>query len=112
MSDKVEIRNLRYATGSVNTAGANTIIAAPGPGYSIVVSFLEIQNESGTATTVTINDNGIPKFRYFGQNQGDGVIHQFPIGREWMLSKNGALVLNLSGANQIGYSVQYRIESA
>jgi hypothetical protein len=34
----------------------------------------------------------------------------FSTGREWRLGNNEALILNLDGANQCGYSVQYYTE--
>lgn len=98
--------------GTYAVAGNNTILAAPGAGIRIVVSAFVIQNESATATTMTLASSGSLNdgWRCLGQNQGDGLAMAFSAGREWRLGTNEALILNLSGANSCGYSVQYYTE--
>jgi hypothetical protein len=99
--------------GTFAVAGNNTVVAAPGAGQRIVVSAFVIQNESGTATTMILASSGSLNdgWRLLGQNQGDGLAMAFSAGREWRLGTNEALILNLSGANSCGYSVQYYTET-
>lgn len=98
-------KTLAFTTGTVSTSGDNTIIAAPGAGQQIYVRSLQIQNESSTATTVIVKFGATAKWRVLLQNQGDGLVLFFPPGTEWQVGDNVALVLNLSGANSIGYSL-------
>lgn len=97
--------------GTDNTSGDNTLVAAPGKHQRIVVVSFLIQNESSTATTMILKDGaGTDVWRVLGQNQGDGLSKDFPPGREWRLTVNTALVFNLSGNHQCGYSVAYFTE--
>ena len=98
-------------TGTVSASGDTTLIAAPGASYRLVVTSFVIQNESSTATTMILKDGSTNKRRVLGQNQGDGLAMVFAPGSEWRLSENAALVLNLSGANQCGYTVDYFTEA-
>jgi hypothetical protein len=105
-------QTLRSATGTYATSGDNTaLIAAPGAYQRIVIVSFAIQNESATATTLILKDGTVAFRRVLGQAQGDGVAVTYPPGREKRLSENAALVLNLSGANTCGYSVDYFIET-
>ena len=106
----VSEKTMSIVTGTASTRGDNVLVAAPGVGVRIVVSSFVMQNESATATTMIMRDGTTSKFRVLGQAQGDGLVMQFPAGREWKLTSNTALNLNLSGANSCGYSVQYYTE--
>jgi hypothetical protein len=100
--------------GTAAASGDNVIIAAPGTGQRLVVTAFVIQNESATATTMILKDGDSPtggRWRCLGQNQGDGLAMIFHPQHPWRLSLNSPLVLNLSGANQCGYSVQYYTEA-
>lgn len=101
---------LLSVTGTKAESGDNTLIAAPGVGNRIVVVSFLLQNETGTSTTLILKDGATAFRRVLGQNQGDGVAVTYTPGREKRLSENTALVLNLSGANICGYSVDYFIE--
>ncbi len=96
-------------TGTKAASGDNELIAAPGVGQHIEVRWFIIQNESATATTMILKDGATATIRYLAQNQGDGLTHRFPSGAPWALTANAALNLNLSGANQCGYTVEYEV---
>ncbi len=93
-------------SGTKNASGDNTLIAAPGVGVSIVVDWFLIQNESLTATTMILKDGATAGPRFLAQYQGAIL----PVFVPWKLTANAALVLNLSGANQCGYTVAYHLE--
>ncbi|MFA6046259.1 MAG: hypothetical protein WC718_14845 [Phycisphaerales bacterium] len=103
-------RPLLSVSGAKAESGDNTLIAAPGAYDRIVLVSVCIQNESSTATTMILKDGSAAFRRVLGQNQGDGVSLTYTPGREKRLAANAALVLNLSGANSCGYSVDYFIE--
>jgi len=92
-------------SGTKAVAGNNTILPAPGAGKQIVVHLMDVQNESATATTVQLIDI-VARFRI--------VLDQYRMMYfvDWRLNPNTALTMNLSGANQIGYSIQYSIVDA
>lgn len=101
---------LLSVSGTTETSGDTTLIAAPGAHHRIVLVAVCIQNESPVATTLILKDGATAFRRVLGQDQGDGVSIVYTPGREKRLSENAALVLNLSGANLCGYSVDYFIE--
>jgi hypothetical protein len=93
-------------SGTIATSGDNTIVAAPGSGLSIYITHLVLQNESTTATTIILKGSS-NLLRCLGQTQGSGLALTFPERREIKLATNTALILNLSGANSVGYSIGY-----
>ncbi len=106
-------RAILVRQGSAAVSGDNTLIGAPGAGRRIVVAGFVMQNESATARTMRLYDGAANQgFRVLGQNQGDGLAWQLPAGREWKLPENTALLLNLDGATQCGWTVMYWIESS
>ena len=98
--------SILYVTGTIATTGDNTIVVAPGSGLSIYVTHILIQNESATSTTVIVKDTA-NRIRFLAQTQGALFSAIFPGRREIKLTANTALILNLSGANSIGYSIGY-----
>lgn len=99
------------ATGTQAASGDNTLVAAPGAGYRLVVQLWWVQNESSTATTVKVKRGSTDSYRRLLQNQGDVVGRAYERGREWRLGENEALVLNLSGANTHGWAAEYWTEA-
>jgi hypothetical protein len=95
------------ATGIVNTSGDNTIIAAPGAGQRIYITKLQIQLEASTATTVLIRSGATAIGRIRCVADGDGKIETYSPGFERRLGVNEALIFNLSGANSVGFEVEY-----
>jgi hypothetical protein len=94
-------------TGTFNINGMNTVIAAPGAANRLVVQYFIIQNESATATTTEIGEDGAGVFRALLQHQGQSISGFFSGGEEWQLPLNSALTVTLDGANQHNYTVGY-----
>ena len=97
---------ITFVTGTISSSGDNTIVSAPGSGLSIYITYLVLQNESSTATTIILKDSA-NRLRCLGQSQGSSLALTFPERRELKLATNTALILNLSGANSCGYSIGY-----
>lgn len=95
--------NSALTSGFKAAAGNNTILAAPGAGYRIVVYAMQVQNESATATLVQLVDQAT-RFRWLLEQ------YRIGIGWDWRLNENTALIMHLGGANQIGYWLMYSIE--
>jgi len=109
-------KTLALATGTVASSGDNTILDISGlGGYSsgdrIVITGIRLQNESATGTTIVIKNGATSIARVLGQTQGSGFDRQYETGRELRLSADADLVFNLSGANSIGYSIEYFLET-
>jgi hypothetical protein len=97
---------------AISTSGDNTVIAAPAAGTRLVISALRIQNESATATTVLIKAGaGTTLARLRTATDGSGVSEVYPFGTELRLAAATAFVINLSGANAHGVSVQHWVEN-
>lgn len=99
------------ATGTAASSGDNTIIAAPAAGNRLVIHELQVQLEAATATTILIKSGSTTIRRLYAGSQGDGILLQPDPGKEIRLGAAEALVLNLSGANSVGYSVRYTTEA-
>lgn len=104
-------KTLTTTTGTAASSGDNTLVAAPGASTRLVVVGLVVQNESSTATTIILKSGSTAKRRALLKAQGDGLGLTFDAGREWKLGTNEALVLNLSGANSHGYTVDTYTEA-
>jgi hypothetical protein len=89
------------------TSGDNTLAAAPGSGVQHIITSIILQLEAATATTLILKAGSTAVLRIHCQNQGDGCALVFPAGQGLALGSNAAMVLNLSGANSCGYSIQY-----
>lgn len=105
-----------FPTGTVASSGDNTVmdisaLAGYSSGDRIVITAIRIQNESSTSTTVVIKNGATSIARVLCETKGSGVDRQYPVGRELRLSANADLVLNLSGANSIGHSIEYFLET-
>lgn len=93
------------AQGTFNTSGDNTIVAAPGSGKFIAITYLHIQNESTTGTTSLIKHGATSVARVLLQTQAQMWWREFEC--PMVLPANTALVVNLSGANSHNYTVEY-----
>jgi hypothetical protein len=98
-------------TNTTATSGDNTIVAAPGSGQRLRLHMLKIQLEAATATTVLLKSGSTTFDRVYCAAAGDGMIVVYPVGREQLLGTNEALVINLSGANAVGYTFRYSTEA-
>jgi len=99
-----------YATGTDNTTGDHTIVAAAGSGNIISVAYLMLANESATDNTVIIKSGSTERARV-RVPANDTKIIQFPHNFPLETTTNTALVINLSSANAIGWSVGYYVKS-
>ncbi len=88
-------------------SGDNTVLAAPGADWRIVITDLVVQNESATETTVILKDGTTSIWRGLLQNQGDALSLSFTPERYLKLTENTAFIVNLSAANSHGVSVYY-----
>lgn len=105
------IGEILMATGTAASSGDNTLIAAPAAGRRIVVHDIQIQLEAATATTMLLKSGSTTRRRFYAGAIGDGLVLFFSPGKEFRLGTAEALVLNLSGANSVGYTVRYTTEA-
>ncbi len=107
----IATKTLTYVSGSTNISGSNLLAGSPTAGSSIYVSSFSFQNEAALPLTMILQAGVNEKWRYFGQNQGNGLALAFSFGREWMLGSGSNLVLWLSASLQCGYSIAYFIDT-
>ena len=98
------------AASTTATSGDQTLVAAPGAGFRLVVKELLVQNESATETTAILKSGSNARWRAKLAANASLAL-SFADGEEWRLGANEALVLNLSGANSHGYSGRYCTEA-
>ncbi|QLE42268.1 hypothetical protein FD723_18790 [Nostoc sp. C052] len=96
-------------TGTVSNSGDNTIAATPGAGLSIHITRLLIQNQTTTETTIILKDSSGNKLPILAPTKGDGIAQVYSERSEIKLAQNSPLILNLSGANSISYSIGYYV---
>lgn len=96
-------------TGTVASSGDNTIITSPGAGLSIHITRLLIQNQTTTETTIILKDSISNKLPILAPTKGDGIAQVYSERSEIKLAQNNPLILNLSGANSISYSIGYYV---
>lgn len=103
-------KTILSATGTAAISGDNELIAAGGGGVVIVIVAAWIQNESASTTTMILKD-GSTAFARFVAGQREMLAPVLGVGREFKLTANTALNLNLSAANSAGYTIFYYTES-
>ena len=97
----------RYASGTCAASGDNTLVAAPGSGYQIIVCKVFLQSLTANLTTALLK---------WGSDEIGGGAFNSQYG--WMVldfttpdrlsgGDNQPLLLNLSGANSFRYWVMY-----
>jgi len=106
-------RKMTPVTGTLNTSGDGTVVPAPtgGTAQRICITAMTLQNESATPTTVIGKDGTVPVWRFLGQTQGAALQPTFSADAPLVISPGNAFILNLSGSNAIGYSINYYLES-
>lgn len=93
------------ATNTASTSGDNELIAATA-GKQIVVLYIRVQLEAATATTILLKHGATTKDRGYLAAAGAEWVREYgELPRK--LATNTALNLNLSGANQVGFTVDY-----
>lgn len=115
LGSALQTKVIRAATGTISASGdaiAIDISALAGyvSGDLIVLSSMRIQNESGSSNTVLIKDGATTVARVYTALAGSGFDRQYSPGRELRLTADTDLVLNLSAANDVGYSIEYYLE--
>ncbi len=93
-----------HKTGLIAATGDNTIIDAK-PGYRIKLKKYQVQNLSGTGTTVLVKVGSSTLDRVLLNAQGDMLSVFHDAGEELILAENTALKFNLSGDNSHAYVV-------
>ena len=102
-----------WTSGTASSEGANEIIAAVAGAGQIIVQTLIVQNEDAQTSVTAIWQNGAGGEgpRVHMPNEGDGAVILHPEGKPWRLTPGNALVLDLSAAVAVGYSVYYKVEN-
>lgn len=115
LGSALQTKGIRTAAGTISASGDTTAIdisALSGyvSGDLIVLTSMRIQNESGSPNTVLIKDGATTLARAYTSVAGSGFDRQYSPGRELRLTADTDLILNLSAANSIGYSIEYYLE--
>ena len=110
IAQKIHFVVCSHASGTAADSGDNTLVAAPGAGLRLVIRQFVVENEDGDEPTAILKQGATAVKRRLTTAKGDGLGVHYPIGGEWRLPENSALVLNLSAANTFGYSVEYLTE--
>lgn len=98
------------AEAGTTVAQANELVAAPGAGNRIVVSYLYAHDEAGTGNAIEFRD-GATAFARFDKDNTPFAIGPVPAGREFRLTENTALNMQLQNATLTGYTVWYFVEA-
>jgi hypothetical protein len=100
---------MEFAQGVVDTSGDNAILAAPGSGYQYLVCKLQIQSESSDEVLIIVKWGSREVWRLICFTEGAGGVYDFPAPDRMEGRDNQPLILNLNGAYDVGYSVQYYV---
>jgi len=104
------VHDIQTVSGTKSAAGDNTLIAAPGAGKRIVITFLLIQNKSTTSSTAKLLFDTTQKRELLAPYDGVGLTEEF-FPFYWLTGgANEPLILNLSDAVEWTYSVDYFVE--
>lgn len=106
---KVNEPTLLFASGTFNSLGNNTIIAAPGAGQ-IKITALQIQSETSIESVAVLNFGASAKWRFIAREKGAGLILPLAPGHVLPVGVGNALIVNLSVAATFNYSVAYYVE--
>lgn len=101
------VRVPQIFSGTVATAGVNDLISASGAGKGLVITKLQIQNESSTSILALLLANGKEIGRIDMPNEGDGIDDIYENG--WLVGENVNLDLELSAADTVGVVIHYDI---
>jgi hypothetical protein len=104
-----------YLSSTVSASGDTTLVAAPGASSFISIPWFRLANESATETTVLLKSGAsTQRFRAVLAPKGSAgfsVEMAFPVNMPLEIATNEALVINLGGANAIGYSFSYFVKA-
>jgi hypothetical protein len=95
--------------GTVTASGDTTIIAAPGVGLRYRVLSWSFWNETATATKATLKTATINIDSYYMLSQSFGKNGQLQLNEDLVLGTNQAILMNLSVATTVGYSIRVQV---
>ncbi len=102
----------QYISGTRSASGDYTLVPAPGIGKRLVVVDLTLQNEVGTANVMILKDgSGQVLQRFKGLADGSFICPVLGPHNFKRAAENQPLVLNLSAATAMGYTVGYFTET-
>lgn len=93
---------------SASASGDNTLVAAPGAGKKYEITKLTIQLEAQTATLAILKCSSRDFQRIYMVEEGDGITEEYHPMNCPETGEDEAIVLNLDGANQVGWTLHYR----
>lgn len=99
-----------FQTGTITTSGNDvSILDAPPPGKTRVITALRIQSENSTACSVVIKRGADPIGRVRCATDGMGFDRQYDKSTEWRTGQQISAVVSASGAI-VGFTTEYREE--
>ncbi|MCB1711049.1 MAG: hypothetical protein KDH96_00785 [Candidatus Riesia sp.] len=106
LEDLINMQESTPYIGTVSSLGDNTIVSAPGAGFRLKVVAWSFWNETTTATKGTLKTATVNIDSYYMLTEGCGKTGELQLDEDLVLGENEALVLNLSVATTVGYSVR------
>lgn len=98
-----------FVVGTKATVGSTTVIAAPGAQRQIVIDSIILQNETDNVQTILLlNTAGSQLQRVVAPLTGNGIARS---KLRWPVGENLGVVVSISAAFQVGYSISYYYES-
>ena len=98
-------------TSGVASSSTQELVAAQGSGNELLISHARLQNGTTTDATLELKfgsgDSDPIRIEAFAYGGGESII--LPPGTEWAVGDNTALVLDMSPATDIGYTIFYRV---
>ena len=97
--------------GTRNTSGdGSAVIAAPGAGLRIVITYWRVQLEADGAQTVLLKSGSTTIGRFFGDTAAQGIMEDLWTSDQRInCGTNEAMYINLSAALQVNYTIKYYI---
>ena len=99
------------ATGHLTASGDTTLVAAPGAGRRIVVSYLSNQNNTTTDITVITKAGATAIDTLLLDTGVRGRVLTLSGEDAWSQPENSAQIQNLSAAGDVLYTVRWFVES-
>lgn len=101
-------------SGVKDSAGGNTLVAAPAAGYRHLIKLVQLQLEedpAGAFQRVLLKSGTTELWRFVGANIPDGLVQYFATGDELPCGEAEAISLDLAEAKDVGYVLRYRTEA-
>lgn len=110
IADAIVAKRLLFATSVLTALGNHVVIEDPGVGKEIKIVNLQLQNENTDPITVIVKFDTVSKWRLLLPGYGDGLLINAYPGREWGVGESTPLLIELSDASLLGYSIAYFID--